>query len=154
MQLSHQCQRDVWSYLMCHPVYQLSNLPLDPFRYIIASLRTPVQPIITISLPSLLRYRRSWTCRRPTSLPCWACPTRRSGRSTARRGARSTAQGEAGTATPGRRSTPSQSPTSRRSTLWQWSVYYRDRLKGLYVVPRSFFLLLLTCSAWPCLVPA
>ena len=101
----------------------------------IASLRTPVQPIITISLPSLLRYRRSWTCRRPTSLPCWACPTRRSGRSTARRGARSTAQGEAGTATPGRRSTPSQSPTSRRSTLWQWSVYYRVTIQLVQNLP-------------------
>ena len=25
---------------------------------------------------------------------------------------------------------------------------YRDRLKGLYVVARNFFLLLLNCSAW------
>ena len=31
---------------------------------------------------------------------------------------------------------------------------YRDRLKGLYVVARSLFLLLLTCSACPCLGPA
>ena len=31
---------------------------------------------------------------------------------------------------------------------------YRDRLKGLYVVARSLFLLLLSCSAWPCLGPA
>ena len=31
---------------------------------------------------------------------------------------------------------------------------YRDRLKGLYVVARSLFLLYLTCSAWPCLGPA
>ena len=31
---------------------------------------------------------------------------------------------------------------------------YRDRLKGLYVVARSLLLLLLTCSAWPCLGPA
>ena len=28
---------------------------------------------------------------------------------------------------------------------------YRDRLKCLYVVARNFFLLLLTCFAWPCL---
>ena len=28
---------------------------------------------------------------------------------------------------------------------------YRDQLNGLYVVVRSLFLLLLTCSAWPCL---
>ena len=31
---------------------------------------------------------------------------------------------------------------------------YRDRLKCWYVVARSLFLLLLTCSAWPCLGPA
>ena len=31
---------------------------------------------------------------------------------------------------------------------------YRDRLKDLYVVVISLFLLLLTCSAWPCLGPA
>ena len=31
---------------------------------------------------------------------------------------------------------------------------YRDRLKGLYVVGRNFFLLLLDFSAWPCLGPA
>ena len=31
---------------------------------------------------------------------------------------------------------------------------YRDRLKGLYMVARSLFMLLLTCSAWPCLGPA
>ena len=31
---------------------------------------------------------------------------------------------------------------------------YRDRLKGLYVVARNFFLLLLNCSAWPCLAVA
>ena len=30
---------------------------------------------------------------------------------------------------------------------------YRDRLKGLYVVARNFFMLLLNCSAWPCLGP-
>ena len=28
---------------------------------------------------------------------------------------------------------------------------YRARNKGLYVVARNFFLLLLNCSAWPCL---
>ena len=33
-------------------------------------------------------------------------------------------------------------------------IVYRDRLKGLKVVARSLFLLLLTCSAWPCLGPA
>ena len=31
---------------------------------------------------------------------------------------------------------------------------YRDRLKRWYVVARSLFLLLITCSAWPCLGPA
>ena len=31
---------------------------------------------------------------------------------------------------------------------------YRDRLKGLYMVGRSLFLLLLTCSVWLCLGPA
>ena len=31
---------------------------------------------------------------------------------------------------------------------------YRDRLKGLYVVARNFFLLLLKFSAWPCLAVA
>ena len=31
---------------------------------------------------------------------------------------------------------------------------YRGRNKGLYVVARNFFLLLLNCSAWPCLGPA
>ena len=30
--------------------------------------------------------------------------------------------------------------------------YYWVRLKGSYVVARIFFLLLLNCSAWPCLV--
>ena len=29
--------------------------------------------------------------------------------------------------------------------------YYRDWLKGLYVVARNLFMLLLTCSAWSCL---
>ena len=34
-------------------------------------------------------------------------------------------------------------------------VVYRDRLKGLNVVARSLFLLLIACSAWrPCLGPA
>ena len=33
-------------------------------------------------------------------------------------------------------------------------VQYRDWLKYLYKVVRHFFLLLLTCSACPCLVPA
>ena len=32
--------------------------------------------------------------------------------------------------------------------------HYRDRLKGLYVVARNFFLLLLNFSAWPCLAVA
>ena len=31
---------------------------------------------------------------------------------------------------------------------------YREINKGLYVVARNFFLLLLNCSAWPCLGPA
>ena len=31
---------------------------------------------------------------------------------------------------------------------------YREANKGLYVVARNFFLLLLNCSAWPCLGPA
>ena len=31
---------------------------------------------------------------------------------------------------------------------------YWVRLKGSYVVARIFFLLLLNCSAWPCLGPA
>ena len=30
---------------------------------------------------------------------------------------------------------------------------YRGGNKGLYVVARNFFLLLLNCSAWPCLGP-
>ena len=33
-------------------------------------------------------------------------------------------------------------------------VTYRARNKGLYVVARNFFLLLLNCSAWPCLAVA
>ena len=33
-------------------------------------------------------------------------------------------------------------------------VKYRDRLKGLYVVAKNVFLLLLNCSTWPCLGPA
>ena len=33
-------------------------------------------------------------------------------------------------------------------------IWYRDRLKGLYVVARNFFLLLLNFSAWPCLAVA
>ena len=31
---------------------------------------------------------------------------------------------------------------------------HRAREKGLYVVARNFFLLLLNCSAWPCLAVA
>ena len=31
---------------------------------------------------------------------------------------------------------------------------YREANKGLYVVARNFFLLLLNYSAWPCLGPA
>ena len=31
---------------------------------------------------------------------------------------------------------------------------YREAKKGLYVVALNFFLLLLNCSAWPCLGPA
>ena len=31
---------------------------------------------------------------------------------------------------------------------------YRGELKGMYVVGRIFILLLLKCSAWPCLGPA
>jgi len=31
---------------------------------------------------------------------------------------------------------------------------YRAPGKGLYVVARNFFLLLLNCSAWPCLAVA
>ena len=38
--------------------------------------------------------------------------------------------------------------------LWVRVYSYRDRQKCLYVVARSLFLLLLTCSAWPCLGPA
>ena len=34
------------------------------------------------------------------------------------------------------------------------SLEYRDRLKGLYVIARSLFLVLLTCSGCPCLGPA
>ena len=34
------------------------------------------------------------------------------------------------------------------------SPLHRDSLKGLYMVVRIFFLLLLNCSAWPCLGPA
>ena len=34
------------------------------------------------------------------------------------------------------------------------SNFYREENKGLYVVARNFFLLLLNCSAWPCLGPA
>ena len=35
-----------------------------------------------------------------------------------------------------------------------WSLLYRDRLKGLYEVAIIFLLILLNCSAWPCLGPA
>ena len=41
--------------------------------------------------------------------------------------------------------------------IHQWSYYsindqfHREVNKGLYVVARNFFLLLLNCSAWPCL---
>ena len=42
----------------------------------------------------------------------------------------------------------------RRFLLMGEFYIYRDRLKGLYVVGRSLFLLLLHCSAWPCLGPA
>ena len=34
------------------------------------------------------------------------------------------------------------------------AMVYREVNKGLYVVARNFFLLLLNCSAWPCLGPA
>ena len=37
--------------------------------------------------------------------------------------------------------------------LCTW-VQYRDRNKGLYVISRSFLLLLLNFSAWPCLAVA
>ena len=36
----------------------------------------------------------------------------------------------------------------------EWDSKHRDRLKGLYMVARNLFLLLLSCSAWPCLGPA
>ena len=42
--------------------------------------------------------------------------------------------------------------------FWQvgvaFSAIYRAPKKCMYVVARNFFLLLLTCSAWPCLGPA
>ena len=38
--------------------------------------------------------------------------------------------------------------------LFHFLMMYRDRLKGWYVVARNFFLLLLNCSAWPCLAVA
>ena len=46
--------------------------------------------------------------------------------------------------------TPQQ--TAEMWNLWIcrcWQIY-RARKKGLYVVARNFFLLLLNCSAWPC----
>ena len=43
---------------------------------------------------------------------------------------------------------------SNWTSIWNLAEEYRDRLKGLYVVARSLILLLLTCSAWPCLGPA
>ena len=36
----------------------------------------------------------------------------------------------------------------------QGRVLYRARNKGLYLVARNFFLLLLNCSAWTCLAVA
>ena len=39
-------------------------------------------------------------------------------------------------------------------SIFGWSQSYWVRLKGSYVVARIFFLLLLNCSAWACLVPA
>ena len=41
-----------------------------------------------------------------------------------------------------------------RGNLLYCRPYYWFRLKGSYVVARIFFLLLLNCSAWPCLGPA
>ena len=40
-----------------------------------------------------------------------------------------------------------------RTHLYPIAIYW-VRLKGSYVVARIFFLLLLNCSAWPCLGPA
>ena len=37
--------------------------------------------------------------------------------------------------------------------IFFWLCIYRDPRKGLYVVGRNFFLLLLNSSAWPCLGP-
>ena len=58
-------------------------------------------------------------------------------------------------------------PTTRRvNKIAKWSKWsstrshgesrtiYRARKKGLHVVARNFFLLLLNCSAWPCLAVA
>ena len=42
--------------------------------------------------------------------------------------------------------------TSEKSSKF-WNKH-REVNKGLYVVARNFFLLLLNCSAWPCLGPA
>ena len=46
---------------------------------------------------------------------------------------------------------PSAPPTTRPSLA---ATVYRARKKGLYVVARNFFLLLLNFSAWPCLAVA
>ena len=43
---------------------------------------------------------------------------------------------------------------SQASEVLGTRVMYRDRLKGLYVVARNFFLLLLNCSDCPCLALA
>ena len=44
----------------------------------------------------------------------------------------------------------------KKSPLWViiYILIYREVNKGLYVVARNFFPLLLNCSAWPYLGPA
>ena len=49
------------------------------------------------------------------------------------------------------------SPRNLGQAFWRHYEHlssYRDRLKGLYIVARNFFLLLLHFSAWPCLAVA
>ena len=50
--------------------------------------------------------------------------------------------------------TPFVKVVFRLESMIQMSSVHRARNKGLYVVARNFFLLLLNCSAWPCLAVA
>ena len=136
VQLLFWCQREVWINVMCHPVLDSHIIWGLCFRFHHSFYQRPTGPF-----SNGYRWKRAifWLYTVTNCVP----------------GARVIGPPPKPQAGLGWGSMKRNLVTFGCRT-WELNLLqlYRDRLKGLYVVARILFLLLLTSSAWPCLGPA